>query len=123
MNETSPFFPMYGPTTGTTQGNLAVSVTVVGTNASATASTVFPGTLDSNGYQQLQIANKTTAWAHIELGRFGAVRVATVASSFPVAPGAVEIISVAPEVSGASVILDVAPGTATAVIFTRGMGT
>lgn len=122
MNEMVAFFPLYGPATGTSQGGNFESITVASTNASATASAQFPGNLDQNAFCQIQIANKTTAWAHIEFGRFGSVEVATVADSYPVAPGSVVIVSVASEVSGASVILDAAPGTATAVIFTRGQG-
>jgi hypothetical protein len=122
MNEQSAFFTMYGPSTGTNQGGNFESTTVTATNASATASVQFSGNADSNSFFQIQIANKTTAWAHVEFGRFGNVELATVADSYPVAPGSVVIVSVSAEVSGASVILDAAPGTATAVIFTRGVG-
>jgi hypothetical protein len=122
MSETRPFAPAYLPTTTTgVQGGVLESVTVTGTNSSATATPAFSGNV-AGGIQQIRVANKTTAWAHIEFGVYGNVEAATVADSFAVAPGSVEIFSVAAEVSGASVILDAAPGTATAIIFTRGEG-
>ena len=124
--ETRRFFPLYGPSAGTPQGttpagSLLPSVSVTSTNASATASGVLSGT-NNNSFCQIQIANTTTAWAYVNFGTQGAVTAATVASSFPVAPEAVVVVSVHSEVSGASVILGAAPGTNTAVIFTRGEG-
>jgi hypothetical protein len=115
--ETRPFAPIY--TNGA--GNLE-SVTVTATNTVATASAQLPGAAAGNTTLQIQIANKTTAWAHCSFGIFGSVEAATVADDYPVAPGSVVVITVPSEVSGASVILDAAPGTATAVIFTRGIG-
>lgn len=128
MNDTRPFFPLYQKSSvaagATTAGTLQPSVTVTATNASATASTVFPGT-DRNNYVQIQIANTTTSWAYVNFGVLlggQTVTAATVAASYPVAPGAVVVVSVDPEVNAASVILNIAPGTNTAVIFTRGEG-
>jgi hypothetical protein len=120
--ETRAFAPLYGPNAGTAQGGTLESITVTATNASATASAQFSGNAGQNAFCQIRVANKTSAWAHVAFGQFGNVEAATVADDFPVAPGAVEIFSVPSEVSGASVILDAAPGTATAVIFTRGEG-
>jgi hypothetical protein len=119
--ETRAFEPIYIPTGAIAAGGCLESITVTATNASATASAQFSGNV-GGAKQQIRIANKTTAWAHISFGLFGAVEAATVADDFPVGPGAVEIFTVAPEVNGVSVILDAAPGTATAVVFTRGEG-
>lgn len=124
MQDTQAFFPLYSPNAGNTAGSLLASVTITGTNASATSAALSgSGSGWSSGFQQIQIANKTSAWAHVNFGQNTTVIVAaTVASSYPVAPGAVVVVTVAGEVGAASVILDAAPGTATAVIFTRGMG-
>jgi hypothetical protein len=108
--ETRAFAPLstattVNPLTGAAiAGTLLASVTVTSTNASATASAQLPGPPNS-GVAQIQIANTTTAWAYVNFGVLGAVTAATVAASYPVAPGSV-----------------VAPGTNTAVIFTRGEG-
>lgn len=121
MFDTRSFYPMYLPgSAGTNQGSLVPSTTVTATNSSATASTKFGN--ENSGFEQVRIANKTTAWAHINCGVFGNVVAATVAASPCIAPGAVEVWSIKAEVTGFSVILDAAPGTATAVIFTRGEG-
>lgn len=122
MNDTRPFNPLYqksSQTAGvTTAGTPQPSVTVAAT-AAAAPSAIFPG-VDRNNYVQIQIANQGTTWAFVNFGVFGAVTPATVAASYPVAPGSVVIVSVDPEVTGASVIL--ASGTAS-VTFTRGEGT
>lgn len=115
--ETRAFAPLYTPASGQTPGSLISSVTVAGA-ATATASTVFPGTLN-NQFVQIQIANQTTSWAYVNFGVFGSVTPATVAASYPVAPGAVVVVSVANEVTGASVILGTGTGNIT---FTRGEG-
>lgn len=114
--------PLYGPSSGSAQGSLYPSTTVVA-SASAAASGRFSGAANS-GTTQIQIANKTTAWAHVNFGNLdiGAVTAATVAASYPVAPGTVVVVTVGDDVNGASVILDAAPGTATSVVFTRGSG-
>jgi len=126
MQDTEAFAPVYKRTvinagSSNTAGTLQTSVTVTATNASATASGVIAGD-NPNGNCQIQIANTTTAWAYVNFGILGAVTAATVAASYPVAPGAVVAVSVDPEVNAASVILGSAPGTNTAVIFTRGAG-
>jgi len=126
MNDTRAFFPLYTgfQAQAGQAGTLSPSVTVAATNASATASTVFPGNTGNN-YSQIQIANTTSAWAHVNFGLVQGgqtVPAATVAASYPVAPGAVVIVSVAQEVNAASVILATAPAASTSVIFTRGEG-
>lgn len=120
--ETRAFAPLYGPFAGTTAGGFAASTTVAATNSAATASTAFAGGTNSGSYQ-LQIANKSSAWAHVNLGVVGALVAATVAASYPVAPGGVVVVTcIAPEVNGASVILDAAPSGTGNVVFTRGIG-
>jgi hypothetical protein len=75
-----------------------------------------------NNQVQIRVANKTSAWAHINFGIFGSIAAATVASSFCVAPGGVEVFSMGPDDTGASVILDAAPSGSGSVVFTRGEG-
>lgn len=125
-NEIRSFYPLYlrsSETAGATnQGTLASSVTVVA-GVAATASTVFPGT-DRNTYVQIQIANKTSVWVHVNFGIVlggQSVRAAAL-TDYPVAPGTVVVVSVDPEVNAASVISDGAPAASTSVIFTRGEG-
>ena len=128
MNEQRSFYPMYlkssetavqGGPSSVNAGVLSPSVTVAATDA-ATASAKFSGTNDNN-YVQIQIANLSTSWAYVSFGVFGAVVAATAAASYPVAPGAVVVVSVDKEVTGASVILGTAAATGN-VIFTRGEG-
>lgn len=118
MSEAIAFGPQYSPSTGTTQGSLLPSTTVSAT-ASAVASTRFSGT-NWSGKRQLQVSNTSTVFAYINFGNIdkGAVTAATVAASWPVAPGTV-IVTVDSEINAASVIL--ASGTGT-VVFTRGDG-
>lgn len=123
-NEVRSFYPLYQRSSETagaaTAGTLQPSVTVAGT-AAAVASTVFPG-VDRNNYCQIQIANQAAQWAYVNFGVLGGgltVTAATVAASYPVAPGSVVVVSVDPEVNAASVIL--ASGTGN-VTFTRGEG-
>lgn len=128
-NEIRSFYPLYyrssetavqgGPST-TVAGTLAPSVTAVAA-ITAAPSPQFPGT-DKNTYVQIQIANKTSVWVHVNFGVFGAVVAATLAAGYPVGPGTVVVVSVDPEVSGASVISDGAPAASTSVVFTRGEG-
>lgn len=118
MNDTRPFAPLYTPTVpGVAAGTLEDSVTVAASTVAA-ASDRFPGTTDNN-FTQIQIANRSTADAHVNFGVHGAV-VAATAASYPVAPLSVVVVTVHPEVTGASVILDAGTGD---VIFTRGAGT
>lgn len=126
MNEQRSFFPLYTQTqlTGAspatvTAGTLSPSVTVAAVDT-ATASARLTGSAE-NTYVQIQIANLSTSWAYVNFGQFGAVVAATVAASYPVAPGSVAVVSVDPEVTGASVILGTAAATGN-VIFTRGEG-
>ena len=120
-----PFAPLYQTTQYVNgaiqqQGQNLASVTVAASGTAA-ASTVFPGTT-LNNLNQIQIANLTDKWAFVNFGVFGNVRAATL-TDFPVGPGAVQVCTVAPEVTGASVILTAAAGGSTSVIFTRGSGT
>ena len=118
----APFLPLYGPNAGGGAGGLTASVTITGSNAAA-ASAALPGGAGLDGMQQIQIANTTTSWAYVNFSRnINEIPAATVAASYPVAPGAVVVVSVTGEVAAASVILGTAPGTLTAVIFTRGTG-
>lgn len=124
MSEIRAFEPLYGPTgpsggpgVATPQGTLQPSVTLAATAASQ-ATAVFPGT-QTNYKQQIQIANQATVWAFVNFGVFGNIAAATVAASYPVAPGAVVVVTVDKEVTGATVIL--ASGTGN-VTFTRGEG-
>jgi hypothetical protein len=121
MYDTQSFAPLYSPSAGTGAGSWIASVTIT---ASATAASAFlPGSAGvANAAVQIQIANKTTAWAHINMGNLAGVTAATVAAGYPVAPGGVVVVSVPDEVCQVSVILDAAPGTETGVVFTRGAG-
>ena len=106
----------------TTAGTLSPSTTVAAVDT-ATASAKFAGTNDNN-YVQIQIANNTTltaSWAYVNFGVFGNITPATVATGYPVAPGAVVVVSVDKEVTGASVIMGTSGATAN-IIFTRGEG-
>lgn len=119
--ETRAFQPLYTPATGTgLSGSLSPSTTIGASTSAAANSAPFSGTTN-NQIVQIQIANQTTAWAYVNFGTFGNVTAATVAASYPVAPGAVVVVSVANEVNAASVIL-AAGGTAGSVTFTRGEG-
>jgi hypothetical protein len=122
MYDTKPFQPLYGPNAGTAAGSFSPSVTVTG--AVTAASAALPGPASGSDLNQIQIANTTTAWAYVNVGRNTTeIVAATVAASFPVAPGVSRTITVNSEVAAVSVILGTAPGTNTAVIFTRGTGT
>lgn len=124
MYDVRPFAPLYGPNTGASPGGLTASVTITG--ATTAASAALPGPA-YNDFCQIQIANTTTAWAYVNFGIATtgslALAAATTAASYPVAPGSVVVVTVSSEVAAASVILGAAPGTLTAVIFTRGAGT
>ena len=119
--ETRAFAPLYAPGAGVIQGTLLPSTTVAA-STSAAASTQFSGS-NNNGMVQIQIANQTNGWAFVNFGnlQIAAVTAATVATGYPVAPGAVVVVSVAGDVNGASVIL-AAGATAGSVTFTRGEG-
>lgn len=122
MNELRPFAPCYKKTGpgATPAGTLLPSVTIAATDAAGNTGK-FPGANDNNTNVQIQIANSSSVWAYVNFGIFGAVVAATVATGYPVAPGSVAVVTVDPEVTGASVILTT--GGSGNVIFTRGSGT
>lgn len=121
MEDTRAFRPLYtrGSQNPAVAGTLLPSTTIAATDAAASTPR-FAGT-DRNSSTAIQIANLSTSWAYVNFGVFGNVTPATVAASYPVAPGAVVVVSVDEEVSGASVILGTAAATGN-VIFTRGEG-
>jgi hypothetical protein len=121
MYDTAAFAPLYTRSNQdpAVTGTLQPSTTVAATDASS-ASAKFAGS-DRNSSTQIQIANTSTSWAYVNFGVFGAVAAATVASSYPVAPGTVVVVTVDPEVSGVTIILGTAAATGN-VIFTRGQG-
>jgi hypothetical protein len=122
MYDTKPFQPLYGPNAGSAAGSFLSSLTITGSNSVA-ASAALPGPASGSDLNQIQIANTTTAWAYVNVGRNTTeIVAATVAASFPVAPGVSRTITVNSEVAAVSVIMGTAPGTNTAVIFTRGTG-
>jgi Tfp pilus assembly protein FimT len=123
MYDQRPFAPLYGPSSGGGAGTFTASLTLTGSNSAATSG-VLPGNVTGNSdINQIQISNTTTAWAYVNVGRNTTeVVAATVAASYPVAPTGIQIITVSSEVAAVSVILGTAPGTNTAVIFTRGAG-
>ena len=105
---------MYQPSAGNSAGGLVASVTVA---ASTTAST---GTLPGNGYpKNIQISNTTTSWAYVNFGNSTSLAAATVATGYPVPPGAAYVVTISTEVNTVSVILSTGTGN---VIFTRGEG-
>lgn len=113
--ETRAFAPLYTKTTATAYGTLVPSVTI---SASTTASSSnLPGPILSTN--QIRIANTTSSWAFVNFGPLYPNLSAATANSYPVAPGAVSIVSVDSEVGAASVILATGTGN---VIFTRGEG-
>lgn len=130
MNEIRPFAPFYlrsqytstgqGTSSLAFQGQQAPSVTVAASGAAA-SSTRFPGTPSNSIAYQIQIANLTDKWAFVNFGDVANLRAATL-TDYPVGPGMVQVVTVDPEVSGASVILTGAAGGSTSVIFTRGSG-
>lgn len=123
MQDTQAFAPFYKVSRPAQSqiGTLYPSITVAATAGGANPSAVIPA--PGSGGSQIQIANTaTTAWAYVN---FGAIRdaqtvaAATVAASFPVPPLSTRVVTVDPEVNGASVIMSA--GSAN-VIFTRGNG-
>lgn len=126
MNDTRPFFPLYVPS-NVAAGQVGANtpgVIVAASNGVAVASTVFPGTTDNN-YCQIQIANKTDKWVHVNFGVLlgGQTVRAAALTDYAVAPGSVAVVSVDPEVNASSVFADGAPTASTSVVFTRGEGT
>jgi hypothetical protein len=118
MSDITAFAPLYtvtGPNAGQ-NGTLIPSVTLSATTASQAIA--LPSGTSTN---QVQIANQTAAWAYVNFGVQGSVVAATVAASYPVAPGAVVVVGIAQEVTGATCIL-AAGATSASVTFTRGNG-
>jgi hypothetical protein len=125
MYDTQAFKPLYNASNvnASQVGQNVASVTVAASNGAAVASTVFPGTTQ-NSSVQIQIANKTNVWVHVNFGVLlsgQTVRAATI-NDYPVAPGAVIVVTVDPEVNASSVYADGAPSGSTSVVFTRGEG-
>lgn len=118
-HDTRAFAPLYVPSTNTTQGALQACATAVAGVASS-ASTLFPGT-NQNMSQAIQVSNKTSVWVHVNFGVFGNIPAATL-TNYAIAPGATVIVTVNPEVTGATVISDGAPAASTAILFARGDG-
>lgn len=115
MYDVRPFTPLYAPNSGTGAGGLLPSVTI-----SAVATAATSAALPGNAYNQIQIANTSAVWAYVNFGRTTAeIQAATVAASYPVAPGGVVVVTVTTEVGAVSVILGSSTGS---VIFTRGSG-
>jgi hypothetical protein len=117
--ETWAFNPLYSNSglQGSPVGTLVASVTIAATTAAAAG--LLPG--PNTGPKQIEFTNQTGAWAYINLGIAGSVTAATVASGYPLAPGADKVITIADEVTGWSVIL-AAGATAGSVTATRGNG-
>lgn len=120
MQETRAFAPLYTTTIpGGAAGTLQPSA-FMGTTDAAANSPKFSGT-DTNNFTQIQISNISTSWAWVNFGVFGAVTAAAAGVGYPVGPGAVVVVTVHPEVTGASVILQTAAATGN-MAFTRGGG-
>jgi hypothetical protein len=71
-------------------------------------------------YNQIQIANQTAGWAYVNIGP-ATLTTVTVAAGYPVAPGAVVVLTINGLATTASCIL-AAGTTSGSVIFTRGVG-
>jgi hypothetical protein len=112
-----------GPLTG-----LLASLTIAATTT-ASAMTLLPGSAGATGstaqenylfYKQVQVANLTAGWIFLNFGQAGS-SVATVAAGYPVAPGAVVVVTVNGLQTYVSVICAVG-SSGGSVIFTRGQG-
>ena len=117
MSEIYAFAPLYIHSGNAgVGGNLVASVTISATTSAASAALPITST------DQVQIANQTTAWAFVNFGLNTTQLVAaTAAASYPVAPGAVVVVTLDSEVAAVSCIL-AAGGTAGNVTFTLGNG-
>lgn len=120
MQDTQAFAPFYKVSNPNTQtGGLYPNVVVAATAGGANLSGRIPGATP-NQATQLQIANAAlTSWAYVSLGVFGAVTTASTTNGFPVPPLSTRVITVDPEVDGASVITS---AEAANVTITRGQG-
>lgn len=120
--ETRAFAPLYKKASGSTGGTLSPSVTIAATTSAVAG--ILPGNSTGNqSFCQIQIANTTNGWAYVNFGnsQVAAVTAATVATGYPVAPGAVVVVSVDGEINVMSVIL-ASGSTGGSVTFTRGEG-
>jgi hypothetical protein len=117
MSEIYAFAPLYIHSGNAgVGGNLVASVTISATTSAASAALPITST------DQVQIANQTTAWAFVNFGlNTTQITAATVAASYPVAPGAVVVVTLDSEVAAVSCIL-AAGATAGNVTFTLGNG-
>jgi hypothetical protein len=115
MSDITAFAPLYS-VTGTNAGTLVPSVTLAATTSNQAIA--IPA---GQGTNQIQIANQTAAWAYVNFGVFGSTPAATVAASYPIAPGGVVVVGIAQEVTGATAIL-AAGGATASLTFTRGNG-
>ena len=114
MSDTRAFAPLYTRGgTGIPAGWLP-SVTLA---ATATAQQVLLPM--GSDFVQLRIANQSASWAYVNVGIAGLLTVATAAGAIPIAPGAVEILTIFNNTNAASVILGTGTGSVT---FTRGSG-
>ncbi len=117
--ETRAFAPLYGPVgAGSGVSSLIPSVTVAVSGTAASAA--LPGTISTNAYCQLQIANTSSAWGYVNFSGGGTANIpaATIAASLPIAPSSIIVISVSSDVNAVSAI---SAGTGN-IIFTRGEG-
>jgi hypothetical protein len=115
MYDIRPFAPLYAPNAGSGAGGLLPSVTI-----SAVATGAVSAALPGPAFNQIQIANTSSVWAYVNFGRTTTeIPAATVAASYPVAPGGVVVVTASSEVAAVSVILGSSSGS---VIFTRGSG-
>lgn len=121
MLEVRPFAPLYSATIPGGAAGTLQPCAFMGTTDAAAPSPRFSG-VDTNNFTQIQIANISTSWAWVNFGVFGAVVAAAVGVGYPVAPGAVVVVTVHPEVTGASAVLQTAAATGN-MSFTRGAGT
>jgi hypothetical protein len=94
----------------------AQSITLPGSTGTASSPTAAQPVF----YKQIQIANQTASWIYVNIGP-GAVAAATVAAGYPVAPGAVVVVTI----NGLSYIAScicAAGSSGGSVTFTRGQG-
>ena len=115
---------MYTSSVSTVAFTPACKGTPVTASTAATVASLYEGA------NQLQIANKTSAWAHVLVAETAALAAEVSlgtsdtqnTSDYPVAPGAVVVISVDPNAEWVGVILDSAPSGSAIVVCTPGQG-
>jgi hypothetical protein len=116
------FSPLDGGATG-----FAASVTISATTSSSSATQLPGNTTNAVSstpgeplfYKQIQVSNTSAGWAYINCGPLATVAAATVAASYPVAPGTVIVMTINGLSTGVTVILGTGSGN---VVFTRGQG-